>query len=339
MINRILPAEWYPQSFVQLTWPHINSDWHDDIKEVTECFVRLATEIIKHEKVLIVCPNAEDVKNQLNFDTYENVYFVEMQTNDTWARDHGMITTFEGSEIIVNDFVFNGWGMKFAANYDNKISNQLYKEGVFSNAEYVNRFPFVLEGGSIESDGMGTILTTENCLLSKNRNEYLSKSEIEDRMYDYFGVSRVLWLKHGYLAGDDTDSHIDTLARFCNVNTIAYVSCNDKNDEHYDELKAMEKELQEFRNEKGEPYQLVALPMAEPVFNGDERLPATYANFLICNNAVLVPTYDCPQDEEALNVIKTCFPDREVVGVDCQVLIKQHGSLHCVTMQYPCGVV
>jgi agmatine/peptidylarginine deiminase len=197
----------------------------------------------------------------------------------------------------------------------------------------------VLEGGSIESDGKGTILTTAECLLSENRNDHLSQEEIEDYLKLIFGAERILWLNNGYMAGDDTDSHIDTLARFCSEDTIAYVQCTDPNDEHFEELKLMEEELQTFRTLDGKPYRLVALPMADAVVDGDDRLPATYANFLIINEAVLVPTYHSPKDKIALQQIQTAFPDREVIGINCLSLIKQHGSLHCVTMQFPKGII
>jgi agmatine/peptidylarginine deiminase len=194
----------------------------------------------------------------------------------------------------------------------------------------------VLEGGSLESDGKGTILTTSECLLSKNRNEHLSKIQIEQHLKENFGAERVLWLNHGYLAGDDTDSHIDTLARFCNEKTIAYVGCENPEDEHYEALLQMKKELQQFTDVNGNHYQLVELPLPDACFDEDgKRLPATYANFTIVNGAVLVPVYGVLQDEKALEILQNCFPKREIIGVNCRILIEQHGSLHCVTMQYP----
>ena len=199
--------------------------------------------------------------------------------------------------------------------------------------------PFVLEGGSIESDGKGTLLTTVECLSSQNRNEYLQKEELEAYLKDVFGFERILWLENGYLAGDDTASHIDTLARFCSEDTIAYVQCKDESDEHFEELQAMEQELQAFRQADGKPYRLIALPMADPVEWEGERLPATYANFLIINGAVLLPYYKSPKDELAKKALQQAFPEREIIGINCLPLIKQHGSLHCVTMQYPEGVV
>jgi len=225
--------------------------------------------------------------------------------------------------------------MKFAANYDNQITRQLFDKEAFGiEFDYQVCLDFVLEGGSIESDGEGTLLTTAECLLSDNRNNK-SKVEIETRLKQLFGLKQVLWLHHGFLAGDDTDSHVDTLARLCSTDTIAYVKCDVFSDEHYAELKKMELELQSFRTSNNQPYNLIPLPMADAVYVDNERLPATYANFLIINRTVLFPTYKSPKDELAKQQLQKAFPDREIVGIDCLALIKQHGSLHCVTMQYP----
>lgn len=338
--HTLLPAEWFPQSAVQLTWPHAGTDWAPILDEVIPCFVSIAKEIMKREKLVVVCPDALEVKEQLGVFDEERVRFVELPTNDTWARDHGGISVFDPLGMMVYDFVFNGWGMKFAANKDNLITRNLYQAGVFAEeVQLVNMAPFVLEGGSIESDGQGTLMATAECLLSVNRNEYLQREEIEHYLKDVFGVKRILWIENGYLAGDDTDSHVDTLARFCSEDTIAYVKCEDESDEHYDELLAMEEEIKAFRQENGDPYRLISLPMADEIVWEGERLPATYANFLIMNGAVLLPFYNSPKDEQARKALQMAFPDREVVGINCLPLIKQHGSLHCVTMQYPEGYV
>jgi agmatine/peptidylarginine deiminase len=333
------PAEWERQSGVQLTWPHENTDWRDILDEVVPCFVAIAREIAKRERLLIVCPDAEAVRGQLGDEVdLENVRFCEMDTNDTWARDHAALSVLEDGRPAVYDFTFNGWGMKFAANLDNQITRELARRNVFGpDVRCRNMLHLVLEGGSVESDGNGTILTTEECLLSPNRNDHFSKEELEAFYKDIFGASRLLWLSHGYLAGDDTDSHIDTLARLCGEDTIAYVACDDAADEHYDALKRMEAELRAFRTLGGTPYDLIPLPMADRVVDDGQRLPATYANFLIVNGAVLLPTYGSPKDEIAKAQLQKAFPDRELVGIDCLPLIKQHGSLHCVTMQYPEG--
>lgn len=343
MKNQIiqLPAEWYPQSAVQLTWPHENTDWAPILDEVIPCFVAIAKEISKRENLLIVCKDENEVRNQLGADVdFSRVIFREVVTNDTWARDHGGISVYVDGRPTVYDFVFNGWGMKFAAAYDNLITGKLFRSGVFAEDVWrVDMQPFVLEGGSIESDGKGTLMTTTECLCSVNRNEYLTKEELECRLKEMFGVKRVLWIENGYLSGDDTDSHVDTLARFCSEQTIAYVKCSEQDDEHYVALSKMEHELQSFRQANGEPYQLVPLPMADEVEWNGERLPATYANFLIMNKAVLLPFYGTEKDEVARALLQNVFPNREVVGINCLPLIKQHGSLHCVTMQYPEGFI
>ena len=334
------PAEWMPQDLIQLTWPHKDTDWAPILDEVETCFAHIAHAILEFEPLLIVCRDKDSVCKRLGDFDRDRVFFAEISSNDTWARDHGGISVFEGEKPILCDFVFNGWGMKFASDKDNLITRKLFTSGFFSDhVHYRNCLHFVLEGGSIESDGAGTLLTTSACLLSKNRNDSFTKDSIEHELSRLLGFDRYLWLNHGFLRGDDTDSHIDTLARFCNENTIAYVQCNDCNDEHFMELKAMEDELKAFRTRKGLPYQLIALPMADRVDWRGERLPATYANFLILNGGVLVPIYNSPKDAVALSLLQQAFPDRKVIGVDCLPLIKQHGSLHCVTMQYPQGFV
>lgn len=338
--GRVLPAEWSKQSGVQLTWPHAGTDWSPYMQEANACFAEIADAIAAREVLLIVCVDKELVLPWLDDDFSNMVRWVELPLNDTWARDHGGITIFEDGYTSVLDFKFNGWGLKFAADQDNMITERLFAKGAFADGvDKENRLSFVLEGGGIESDGEGTLLTTWECLMSANRNGGSSEDEIEDYLIKAFGLKRVLWLHYGYLAGDDTDSHVDTLARFCSPTSIAYVACDDVEDEHYLDLKAMELELKGLTTLSGEPYQLFALPMADAVVCDGERLPATYANFLIINMAVLMPTYGTDKDYEAIAVLQQAFPDREVVGIDCSVLIKQHGSLHCVTMQYPEGVL
>ena len=337
----LFPAEWYPQSGIQLTWPHEETDWAYMLDEVTTCYIELAREIARRERLLIVTPHPEQVKRLLQgVVDLEAVTFAQCPTNDTWARDHGGITLFCNGTPAIYDFKFNGWGLKFAANYDNLITSTLCRQGRF-NARYENRLNFVVEGGALESDGAGTLLTTSECLLSPNRNGEWSQTRIEEYLKETFGLQRVLWLDHGYLAGDDTDSHIDTLARFAPDNTIVYVQCTDPTDEHYEALRRMEEQLRTFTTLEGAPSRLLPLPMADAVYDENgERLPATYANFLIMNDAVLYPTYCQPSNDlAAAQVLEQAFPDREIVGIDCSPLIRQHGSLHCVTMQYPKDVL
>jgi len=339
MKKMFFPPEWYSQSAIQLTWPHPKSDWSYMLEEITECFIKISREILKRQKLIIICDNTQQVKLSLG-DSYpcENLILAEISSNDTWTRDYAPISVFTEDKPTLLDFSFNGWGLKFPANFDNQINKFLFMMQRFNkNVHLLNKKGFILEGGSVESDGKGTLLTTTECLLSPNRNPGLTKSEIEDYLKKVFGLDRILWLDYGYLKGDDTDSHIDTLARFCNEKTITYVKCEDVNDEHYESLRKMEEQLMSFVDYEGEKYNLIPLPMVSPIYYEDERLPATYANFLIMNDTVLVPTYGTQEDVPALNILRNAFYNREVVGINCLPVIKQHGSLHCLTMQYPEG--
>lgn len=339
--HRTLAPEWYEQSGVQLTWPHEGTDWAYMLEEVTECYLRLAYEIATREPLLIVAPDVEAVRslieNRLPRRAATHIIYKACETDDTWTRDHAFLTVVgpEGAELL--DFRFNGWGGKFEAAHDNAINAHI---APLLRGKYVDCLDFELEGGSIETDGQGTLLTTSECLLNPNRNAHLNRAHIERLLAERLGVSRFLWLEHGRLCGDDTDSHIDTLARLCPDDTIAYVRCTDPDDEHYDALSRMEQDLQGFRTAEDKPYRLVPLPMAAPAYDSDgQRLPATYANYLVMNTAVLYPTYACPErDEAAARALQSAYPDREIRGVDCRALIRQHGSLHCATMQYPRGV-
>ena len=338
--NPTLPAEWAEQSGVQLTWPHAGTDWAPMLDEVSACFTQIAKQIARHELLLIVTPEPQKVMMQIrNQVMMRNVRFMRCDTNDTWARDHGAITLTDAQGPQLLDFCFNGWGNKFASEKDNAVTRQAIDNG-FLQGKYINHLDFVLEGGSIESDGEGTLLTTSACLLNPNRNPQYNKVDIEEYLKRALHIKRILWLDYGYLAGDDTDSHIDTLARFCSPDTIAYVKCDDPADDHYEELAKMEVQLKTFVTPTGKPYRLLPLPMADKVIFEGERLPATYANFLIMNQEVLYPTYYQPiHDEQAKEILQQAFPDKQIVGIDCRALIKQHGSLHCVTMQYPKGVI
>lgn len=343
---RTLPAEWAPQSAILISWPHAETDWADILDEVTECYVRMAYAIAAHQPLIILVVEGLDVSSllekRLPQAVFSNITFVVVpKTNDTWVRDYGFLTVQSTGGAELMDFRFNGWGGKFQADHDN-AANRLLFETQLLRGHYVDALDFELEGGGIESDGCGTLLTTVECLLNPNRRRQgdavptPDKAQVEALLKERLGVERILWLHHGYLAGDDTDSHIDTLARLCPNDAIIYVQCTDTADEHYEALAAMEQELQAFRTLEGKPYRLIPVPLPDACYDEEERLPATYANFLIMNKVVLVPTYAQPEkDALALKNIQKAFPEREIIGVDCRALIRQHGSLHCATMQFP----
>lgn len=337
----VLPAEWAPQSAVQLTWPRPDGDFAQSFASVEATFVTLAVTITRFEPLIVACgSDVETLRARLLAAGArgDRLSLHAVPANDVWARDHGPITVFRDGQPVHLDFTFNGWGGKFDATLDNQITGALAAQGVWTAP--VEPLDFVLEGGGIESDGLGTLLTTERCLLAKTRNPAFDKTQIEAKLKAWFGITRVLWLTHGDLIGDDTDGHIDTIARFCDAETIAYQACDDANDVHFEDLRAMESELQALRTASGEPYRLIALPLPNPIFDADgQRLPAGYPNFLILDGAVLVPTYgDAINDPIALGRLRPVFPDREVIGIDCRALIEQYGSLHCVTMQIPRSV-
>ncbi len=356
-----LPAEWEPQSAIMLTWPHGGTDWKPYLRQITNTYLQLADIITRYEDLLVVTPILESTQRMLAEKLSEGqmsrVHLYEMDTNDTWARDHGPISMVSrgrhNSHIIpihLLDFKFNGWGEKFAWKKDNAINLQLYYQGAF-NAALENHQGFVLEGGSIESDGRGTLFTTSQCLLAPHRNQPLTCENIDSLLRNFFQVRNVVWLDHGNLVGDDTDGHIDTIVRVAPHDTLLYVGCDDAEDEQYEDFQALEKKLQKLFTYEGYPYRLLKLPMPDAIYDeGDrlttdrnskgDRLPATYANFLILNGAVIYPTYNQPEkDEEAKRQIQLAFPDRDVIGVDSLTIIRQHGSIHCLTMQLPEGAI
>ena len=337
------PAEWEPSRAILMAWPHKDTDWNYMLDDVQQCFVEISKAIVKHSSMIVVAPDLSEPTDKLTRalgKDVEKIKFVQLPTNDTWARDFGPISLIDKSEPFGHptylDFKFNGWGLKFASDKDNLVTSRLFENEILKG-DYVNRLGFVLEGGSIETDGNGTLLTTSRCLLSPNRNGEMTRAEIEKYLKETLNIKHILWLEHGYLAGDDTDSHTDTLARLAPDNTIVYVGCDNPDDEHYTELKMMEDELKEMRTADGKPYNLVALPLPDPIYDEEgERLPATYANYLVVNNAVLMPVYgQKAKDLLASQIIKIAFPEHQIITIDCNALIRQHGSLHCMTMQIP----
>ena len=302
------------------------------LSEITRTYRLMASEIARRERLLVVAP--QPVAAEL---ASLPARLALMDTDDTWARDHGFITlTDDEGHCRLLDFRFNGWGEKFAAERDNAINRQLYDRG-YVTGEYVSQLDFVLEGGSIESDGRGTLFTTTGCLTAPHRNQPLTQQQLEDRLKQSLGAERVVWIDHGALTGDDTDGHIDTLVRICPDDTLLYMGCDDPADEQYEELQLMEQQLAALRTLDSRPYRLVKLPMPRALYDDDgQRLPATYANFLILNGAVLCPTYGQPDhDAEALRLVGEAFPDREVVGIDSTDIIWGLGSFHCLSQQQP----
>jgi len=329
-------AEWEKQRCVLMAFPHEETDWYDpdDPKSLDAAlspFLRIAQAVAYKEPVYILCKE----RNALtpHFCSTRNITFIELPTNDTWIRDYGYISIEERGEKKLLDFTFDGWGGKFDALLDNRVNTLLHQKGYMGTTP-LETVDFILEGGSIESDGEGTILTTSRCLCNPNRNGGLTKKEVEEKLYEYLGAKRILWLDHGHLAGDDTDSHIDTLARFVNKESIVYVKCDDSSDEHYRTLKHMEAQLKDFRTAEGKPYRLIPLPMCQARYNREgKRLPATYANFLLTNHAVVYPTYQEKSDDRVAEIFKEIYPEKEMIPVNCLKLIEQGGSLHCSTMQ------
>ena len=335
MSERSLIAEWEPQQAVMIAWPHSGTDWADTLGTVQECYRQLATAIADDEHLIIVTPEPEAVKKQLAHINTNCLTIIECNTNDTWTRDYGPLATRTTDGITLLDFTFNAWGMKFAADLDNLVTSHLNSKGIFTYTLENNR-DMVLEGGSIESDGNGTIMTTTTCLLSPNRNAAWDKARIEEELCRRLGARKVLWVEHGFVPGDDTDSHIDTIARFAPNGCILHTTALEGTDE-YVEMQLMADQLASFTDADGNPYRIVPLPAPELITDNEaHRLPATYANFLITNHSVLVPTYGSAEtDNEALRIIQDVFADRKVIGIDCRPLIEQHGSLHCATMQIP----
>ncbi|MCM1164053.1 MAG: agmatine deiminase family protein [Muribaculaceae bacterium] len=337
MNERRLPSEWEPQQAVLMAWPHAQTDWEPILPDVLECYGRIVKAISEVTPVIVVGPErlCNPSFTQAGFNP-ARVTFIDIPTNDTWTRDYGPITIADGSGLTAIDFKFNGWGLKFAADRDNLVNLHLYSLGLLPGTRE-NRLGFVLEGGSIESDGRGTILTTSECLLSPNRNGDLDRQQIEERLHRYLGASHVLWLDHGALAGDDTDSHIDTLARLAPDDTIIYCGPGEEGDPNNPGLEAMKEQLKTLLTPAGQPYHLVELPLPAPIYDSDGmQLPATYANYLVSNGTVFVPTYgQLRKDTLAAMMIQSVYHTYRIVPLDCRALIQQHGSLHCASMQFP----
>ncbi len=339
----LLPAERAPQSGVMLTWPHAHSDWGPRLAAAEAVFLALAREIARREPLLVVCFDAahrDEVRRQLEAGGVEMaaVILAVAPSNDSWARDHGPLTVLVQGRPRLVDFRFDGWGGKYPADLDAAVTGRLHAQGVFG-ATPLESVDLVLEGGAIDSDGQGGLLATRRCLLSAARNPGMDQARMETLLRRHLGARRVLWLEHGALEGDDTDGHVDMLVRFAGPDTLVYQSCDEPDYGAYAELRALEAELAGLRTRKGNPYRLVALPWPAPVHDDDgRRLPASYANFLPVDGALLVPAYEDARDGEAAAVLAGLFPDRDIVPVPCRPLLYQNGSLHCATLQFPAGV-
>ncbi|RDU58658.1 agmatine deiminase family protein [Helicobacter sp. MIT 99-5507] len=320
-------GEWEKQSYTILAMPHIDSDWSEYLIEAQDKMIRFAKEIARFQKVIMLYKYEKDIKKLKN---NKQILLINIATNDTWCRDFCMISCKKNNKIVFLDFVFNAWGMKYPAYLDNQVSRKLFATNIFKNTKLKSKH-FILEGGSIDSNGNGIILTTSTCLLEKNRNN-ISKEKITKKLKKYFNVKKILWLDNGYLSGDDTDCHIDNLARFVDKNTICYLKCYDENDEHFHALNKMENELKKLKNLDNKSFSLIPIPMPKAVFYKNKRLPASYINFLFINNALLVPIFDDENDKIAINIFKKICKDREIIPIDSRIFLRQGGSLHCLSM-------
>lgn len=335
---RMLP-EWAPQQAVMLAWPHESTDWAPWLEAIQRDYVELAVAIAAEVPPLILCQDEAHrtlVERQLGGRCRHPARLVIAPYNDTWCRDYGPVAVAAAGRTALLDFRFQGWGSKYEASLDNDINQrlQLLWKAPLQSIDYE------LEGGSIETDGCGSLLTTEHCLLDSNRNTAFSKAEVEQFVLQQLGLERVLWISEGALLGDDTDSHIDNLVRFCSEDTIAYLTCTRRDDVHYEPLRRMQEQVLQLRRPDGTPYHLHAIDLPEPQFDeAGKRLPGSYVNFLILNGSVLVPVFGCPQDAQALNVLQQCFPGKRIVPVPGANLIRQYGGPHCATMQLPLGTL
>ena len=337
------PAEWEPQSAVLIAWPHDGTDWAKRLVDVEETYIALVAAITLSQTA-VICVADDDLQIYVEARLrsarvqMDRVRFVAVEYDDTWLRDSGPVTLRSSGSPTFSllDFRFTGWGGKFVASRDDRLIEALTEHGIFADAQR-HEIDFALEGGAIETDGAGTLLTTWRCL--HERHPEASRELLTEKLSGWLAQNRVLWLDHGYLEGDDTDAHIDTLARFAAEDAIVYQACDDVTDTHYPELLAMAAELTALRTRDGASYRLFALPWPKPVFDDGRRLAASYANFLVINGAVLIPSYGDVADARAQEVMAEAFPGRAIIPVPCRPLIWQNGSLHCLTMQLPEGLI
>lgn len=331
------PAEWEPQAAVWFAWPTREDLWPSVLPKVREQLASLYVLAARFQTVCVLCPKAAQAELQVLMEQAgdpSRVTLYDYQTDDVWCRDYGplFLLSEDSSELCIADWVYNAWGNKFPLQEkDNNAS------GWIADQLGLRRFAFdtVLEGGAIECNGAGQILTTEVVLLNPNRNGEKSKLQVEARLSSGLGIDEVLWLREG-LVGDDTDGHIDNLARFFSPDGILMATVTDPEDVNFIALSENMRRIQAFRTPAGKPYATVSLPLPDPIYLDGERLAASYMNFLVLNGAVLVPTYDQPQrDAEALAIIGDCYPGREIVGFDCCDIVREGGAIHCMSQHQP----
>lgn len=317
-----LPAEWEKQKSITVVFPTNQQDWQHSLIEIQKSYVNLINVMREFQKCIIIIDDKKILKQF--FKDLTNIEIYEIQTDDTWIRDFGAIDYFQDNSLQSYDFIFNAWGDKFGSSLDNIANQKLQDQSFFK--EQLKSINFVLEGGSIDSNGEGTLLTTAKCIYNKNRNPLLSHAQINEKITTLFGLKKLIVLEHGGLEGDDTDSHVDTLARFIDTNSIAYVKCYDKEDVHFKDLDLMEKELQKTG------FRLVPLPLPKSKLFEEERLPATYINFIFINNALIMPTYNDENDAIALEILTKEIKNRTIISVDASIFIREYGSLHCASI-------
>ncbi|MBU0504944.1 MAG: agmatine deiminase family protein [bacterium] len=335
-----LPAEWEEQEAIILSWPHNLGTWpQEQLALVEQTYCALISEITEYQQVWLNVRHEQEkqrIQEMLQFGAadFSNLVFHINPTHDVWVRDYGPLYVLNENKSVrqIAKFKFNGWGNKYEEAFlnDNEIP---YYYAKYTDAE-INDAGHVLEGGSIDVNGQGLLLTSTDCLLNENREHVLEQTSLEEILKEHLGVQKVIWAS-GQIKGDDTDGHIDDAARFVAANKVVCISEDNKNDENYDGICQLKESLKGMTDQNGDPIEVVYVPMPDPVYYNEERLPASYANFLITNKKVLVPIYNCDKDGQALDVISSCFPGRQTIGIDCTTLVQGFGSIHCVSMQVP----
>ncbi|MBA3582371.1 MAG: agmatine deiminase family protein [Gammaproteobacteria bacterium] len=339
----VLPAEWHPQDGVLLIWPHPNSDWAPLLDRVEPVFEQMISAIAAEEIALVVAYDQEHLnyltKRLARLNLPPNRLWLSIApSNDTWARDSGPLTIFNAQATQLINYQFNGWGGKYPHQDDSLLVQRLAEQSIFKAPLLAQ--DRILEGGGIDSNGQGSLLTTTTCLLTATRGGF-KREDWEQTFQQTLGIQQTHWIENAWLEGDDTDGHIDNLARFTNSQQILYASCEDTADSHFASMQALETELKALRNIQDQAYECIPLPLPSRIGSSedDRRLPASYANFLIINNAVLVPSFGDPNDAVAMQRLQSAFPNRKMIPIDSRPLVEQNGGIHCLTMQLPRGTL